>query len=231
MNGIPAASEDILVSRDLILAEYTGGPLHIAHTSTKGAVRLIRGAKARGVRVTAEVCPHHLVLTEEAVRGFDTNTKMKPPLRTEEDRQALLEALKDGTIDAIATDHAPHAYEEKETEYDAAAFGIIGLETAVGLMFTHLVKRKILSLEQLVEKMAVIPRKILNLPENAIRTKATANLTILNPNHTWRVDKSLFLSKSRNTPFDGAELACKSMGVVNKGQIFYDRSLQKESVR
>ena len=226
MKAIPPISEDICVARDVMVAGYTGGKLHIAHVSTKGAVQLIREAKKRGVRVTAEACPHHFVLTDEAVRTFDTNTKMKPPLRSEEDRKAILAGLKDGTIDAIATDHAPHSIEEKETEYDAAAFGILGLETAVGLVFTHLVNKKALTLQQMVEKMAVLPRKILNLPENPIQEGSPANLTILDPGMTWKVDKTLFESKSSNTPFDGCELTGKSVGVVNNRLLFLDPSLR-----
>jgi dihydroorotase len=180
---------------------------------------MIREAKARGVRVTAEVCPHHFVLTDEAVRSFDTNTKMKPPLRTEADREALIEGMKDGTIDAIATDHAPHAFEEKETEYDAAAFGIVGLETAVGLVFTHLVEKKLLTLERAVSMLTVVPRSLLNLPAPMAEGQA-ANLSILDPGAEWRVDKKAFQSKSQNTPFDGWTLKGRSVGVINNGQMY-----------
>ena len=220
LRGIPPISEEIHVARDLLVAEYTGGPLHIAHVSTKGAVRLIREAKKRGILVTAETCPHYIVLTDEAVRSFDTNTKMKPPLRSEEDQKAILNGLKDGTIDVIATDHAPHSIEEKETEYDAAAFGIIGLETVVGLVMTHLVNKNVLTLSDVVEKMAILPRKILHLPENRIEEGGNANLTILDPDLKWIVDKTTFQSKSRNTPFDGWDLAGGCFGVVNHGKLF-----------
>jgi len=221
LRGIPSISEEIHVARDLLIADYTGGPLHIAHVSTKGSVHLIREAKKRGISVTAETCPHYLVLTEEAVREFDTNTKMKPPLRTEEDRKALWVGLKDGTIDVIASDHAPHAIEEKETEYDAAAFGIVGLETALGLMMTYALRKKVLTLPELVKKMAILPRKILNLPENRIQEGSLANLTIVDLNKKWTVDRTQFHSKSRNTPFDGWPLEGASFGVVNNNQLYY----------
>jgi len=219
MRGIPTISEDIHVARDILVAEYTGGHLHIAHVSTMGSVRLIREAKNRGVRISAETCPHYLVLTDEAVRSFDTSTKMKPPLRTEEDQKALLEGLKDGTIDVISSDHAPHPVETKETEYDAAAFGVIGLETLVGLIMTHIIGKKVITLSDMIEKMAINPRKILNLPDNRIEEKHAANITLLDPNQKWTVDRGMFQSQSQNTPFHGWELQGKSMGVVNNGQI------------
>jgi len=222
MRGIPSVAEDVLVARDLLIAEYTKGLLHIAHVSTGGSVRLIREAKARGVRVTAETCPHYMVLTDEAVRGFDTNTKMNPPLRTLDDQNALIEGLKDGTIDAIATDHAPHAVQEKETEFDAAPFGILGLETAVGLMLTHLVRSKRLSLEDLIHKMSIQPRKILNLPEVHIQKGADADLTILDTEYTWKVDANRFESQSRNSPFHGWELVGTSVGIVHR-HFFYNK--------
>ena len=220
MRGIPTISEEVHVARDILVAEYTGGPLHIAHVSTLGAVRLIREAKSRGVKVSAETCPHYLVLTDEAVRSFDTNTKMKPPLRTEENRQALLEGLKDGTIDVIASDHAPHTIEYKQTEYDAAAFGILGLETALGLIMNHIVGKDILTITEMIEKMAVLPRKILNLPENRIEQGRQANFTLIDPDLSWTVDKQKNVSKSKNTPFHGWELKGRSVGVLNKGQIY-----------
>lgn len=220
MKGIPSISESIDVARDLYLAEYTGGFIHIAHVSTEEAVSLIRNAKKKGVQVTAETCPHYLVLTDEAVRGYDTNTKMKPPLRTEQDRQALLQGLTDGTIDVIATDHAPHTIDDKDVEYNVAAFGIVGLETAVGLILTHVVNKKILSLSDLIQKMAIQPRTILNLPQDAVKSGEKANLTILNTEWHWTVDKNRFLSKSRNTPFDQMELDGRSAGVYNNSQLF-----------
>lgn len=221
MPSIPSIAEEIAVARDLLVAEYTGGPLHIAHVSTAGAVRLIRDAKKRGVKVTAETCPHYLVLTDQAVRTFDTFTKMNPPLRSETDQKALMEGLKDGTIDVIATDHAPHAFEDKECEFKIAAFGIVGLETVLGLMMTNLVGKKALSLEELIEKMAILPRKILGLPENKIVKGKNANLTIIDPHHSWTVDSGKFESKSKNMPFQGWKLKGKAFGVINQGKIIY----------
>jgi dihydroorotase len=220
MRGIPSISEEVAVARDLTVAEYTQGPLHIAHVSTEGSVRLIREAKARGVRVTAETCPHYLVLTDEAVLDFDTNTKMNPPLRTEKDRLALIDGLRDGTLDAISTDHAPHAAQEKETEFDAAPFGIIGLETAVGLALSKLVRTRALTLENLIDKLSVQPRKIFRLPEIRIREGAPANLTVLDTECRWKVDVNGFESKSRNSPFHGWELIGKSVGIVHRRTFF-----------
>ena len=174
IRGAPAAAEDVMVARDLLLAELTGAHLHIAHLSTAGAVRLVREAKARGVRVTAEVTPHHLVLTDEAVRGFDPNTKMNPPLRTKRDADAVLEALADGTIDCIATDHAPHAVSEKEGEFDQAPFGIVGLETAVSVLLDRLVRPGLLPLATLVSRLSADPARLLGLPGGSLRPGAPA---------------------------------------------------------
>jgi len=214
LRGIPAISEEIAVDRDIRIAEYVRGRIHVAHVSTAGSVRLIREAKARGVRVTAETCPHYLVLTDEAVLGYDPNAKMNPPLRTEEDRSALWEGLKDGTIDAVATDHAPHSPEEKDVEFDAAPFGIIGLETAVGLLLTHGVHKRRMTLRDLVLALSVEPRRVLGLPEAAIREGAEANLTFLRTDAAWTVDRDAFFSKSRNTPFHGWTLKGRSAGVM-----------------
>jgi len=223
MSSIPSIAEDIIVARDLLIAEYTGGFLHLAHISSGGAVQLIREAKSRGVRVTAETCPHYLVLTDEAVRGFDTFTKMNPPLRSKEDQKMLIQGLKDGTLDAIATDHAPHAVEDKECEFQYAAFGIIGLETALGLIWTHLIEKRKLTLKQLILNMSVNPRKILQLPDNKIEKGALANLTLIDPNIHWTVDSAVFESKSINTPFQGRELKGKAVGVINQGKwVFTD---------
>ena len=219
LKGIPSISESVAVARDLMIAEFTAGQLHVAHVSTAASVRLIREAKTRGVRVTAETCPHYLVLTDDAVRGYDPNLKMNPPLRSEADREALWEGLKDGTLDAVATDHAPHSSEEKDSEFDAAPFGILGLETAVGLMFTHGVHRKRMTLRELVLKMAVNPRKILSLRDARIREGGEANLTLLQPDLAWTVDREAFRSKSRNTPFHGWALKGRSMGIVHNGQL------------
>jgi len=204
--GVPAAAEEAVVARDIILAELTGAHVHIAHLSTAGAVRLVRDAKARGVRVTAEVTPHHLVLTEEAVRSFDPNTKMSPPLRSKRDTEALLEALTDGTIDCIATDHAPHALSEKEGEYDRAAFGVVGLETAVAVLLDRLVRPGLLPLDTLVARLSRDPARLLNLPGGTLAPGTRADVTILDLERELTVDPPRFQSKSRNTPFAGWRL-------------------------
>ena len=201
--GRPAAAEEVMVARDLCLAELTGAHVHIAHISTAGAVRLVRDAKARGIRVSAEVTPHHLVLTEEAVRGYDPNTKMNPPLRTKRDQEALLEALTDGTIDCIATDHAPHALSEKEGDFDQAAFGIVGLETAVSVLLDRLVRPGLLSLHTLIERLTAGPARLLNLPGGSLTPGVDADVTILDLERELTIDPAGFHSKSRNTPFGG----------------------------
>jgi dihydroorotase len=203
LSGWPAAAEEIMVARDILLAELTGAHVHIAHASTAGTVRLLRDAKARGIRVTAEVTPHHLVLTEEAVRGYDPNTKMSPPLRTRRDADTLVEALADGTIDCVATDHAPHALSEKEGEYDQAAFGIVGLETAVSLLLDRLVHPGRLSLSTLIARMSADPARLLNLPGGSLAPGTPADITLLDLDRELTIDPTRFHSKSRNTPFGG----------------------------
>jgi dihydroorotase len=215
--GIPSLCEELMVARDLRLAEFTGGRLHFAHISTKESVELIRTAKKRGVKVTAEVTPHHLFLSDKTVEGFNTNAKMNPPLRTEEDRQVLIEALIDGTIDCIATDHAPHSPEEKEDDFNTAPFGIIGLETALCLVLTELLHKNKINWNILVERMAIKPREILNLPTNAISLGNKANLAIIDPELEWEVNPEKFKSLSRNTPFKGWKLKGKAWGIYNKG--------------
>jgi len=224
MRGIPNISEEIHVARDIMTAAYTKGKLHIAHVSTQGSVQLIREAKKRGVRITAETCPHYFVLNDDAVRSFDTNTKMKPPLRTEADRLAIIAGLKDGTLDVIATDHAPHTVVEKDTEFDAAAFGIVGLETAVGLVLTHLLDKEVITLKDIVQKMSINPRKILRLDEVKIEKKYAANLSIFDLNASWKVDKTRFFSKSKNTPFDGWQMKGSGFGVYNNSQLFLNKA-------
>jgi dihydroorotase len=220
LHGMPAVAEEIMISRDIMLAEYTEGRFHVAHISTAKSVDLVRQAKKKGIKVTAEVTPHHFVLTDEAVRGYDTNTKMSPPLRTEQDRLAMCEGLKDGTIDVIATDHAPHSIEEKEAEYIFAPFGIIGLETALALSMTHLVRNNYLSIPKMIEKYAVKPYQILNLLPPAIKAGQRANLTIFDPKMKWKIDPLKFLSKSSNTPFSDWEVEGKPFSVINHNQIF-----------
>ncbi len=201
--GAPAAAEEVMVARDLILAELTGAHVHIAHLSTAGAVRLVRDAKARGVRVTAEVTPHHLTLTDETVRAFDPNTKMNPPLRSKRDREALIEALAEGTIDCVATDHAPHALSEKEGEYDHAAFGVIGLETAVAVLLDRLVRPGLLPLDTLVARLSCDPARLLGVPGGSLSPGSPADVTILDLERERTVDPARFQSRSRNTPFAG----------------------------
>lgn len=219
--GIPTISEEIMIARDILLAEYTGGHVHIAHISTAGAVELVRQGKARGVNVTTEVCTHHFTLTDKAVedRDFDTNTKMHPPLRTASDIEAIKTGLKDGTIDAICTDHAPHASFEKEVEYVAAPFGILGLETAWGLTGREIVKSGVLSMSEAVNKMTVAPRGILNLPVPRIEEGAPANLTIFDATTEWTFEKEHIQSKSANTPFVGAAMVGKAWATYNKGHL------------
>ena len=201
LKGIPNAAEEVMVARDILLAESTGCSLHLAHISTAGSVRLIRQAKIRGVKVTAEAAPHHFTLTEEAVQGYNTNAKVNPPLRRQEDVEAVREGLKDGTIDVIATDHAPHAYHEKDVEFQYAANGLIGLETAVGLVFSQLVQSGFLSVTQAIAKLASNPRRILNLPGGKLAKGGVADITIIDPNLSWVVDPAKLQSKSKNTPF------------------------------
>lgn len=201
--GQPAAAEDVMVARDIILAELTGAHLHVAHISTAGSVRLVRDAKARGVRVTAEVTPHHLLLTDEVVRSYDSNCKMAPPLRSKRDVEACLEALVDGTIDCVATDHAPHALSEKEGEFAEAANGIVGLETAVPLLLDRLVRPGVLDLATLVTRLSTGPARLLNLPGGSLAPGAAADITILDLERTWTVDPAAFRSRGRSTPFAG----------------------------
>jgi len=203
LSGQPAAAEDVMVARDIILAELTGAHLHVAHISTAGAVRLVREAKARGVRVTAEVTPHHLLLTDDAVRTYDPNCKMAPPLRTKRDVEACLEALVDGTIDCVATDHAPQALSEKEDEFAEAANGVVGLETAVPLLLDRLVRTGVVDLPTLVTRLSTGPARLLNLPGGSLAPGAAADVTILDLEQGWTVDPATFRSRSRNTPFAG----------------------------
>jgi dihydroorotase len=203
LSGQPSAAEDVMVARDIILAELTGAHLHIAHISTAGAVRLVREARARGVRVTAEVTPHHLVLTDEAVRSYDPNCKMAPPLRTKRDVEACLEGLIDGTIECVATDHAPHATSEKEGEFAEAANGIVGLETAVPILLDRLVRPGVVDLPTLVARLSTGPARLLNLPGGSLAPGAAADVTILDLERAFTVDPAAFQSRSRNTPFAG----------------------------
>jgi dihydroorotase len=223
VRGIPCISEDIAVSRDLLLAEYTGARIHIAHVSTAGSVRMIRDAKKRGVKVTAETCPHYFTLTDEDIGMYDTNKKMNPPLRTADDRAAILEGISDGTIDCIASDHAPHVPEEKDVEFDAAAFGVIGLETSLAVVLTYLVNKNILLPADMVEKMSLMPNKILGLNGGTLSVGAAADITVIDPDVSWVVDPHQFFSKSRNTAFDGYNLKGYVSYTILDGRIVYER--------
>jgi dihydroorotase len=221
LKGIPAEAEEIMVIRDILLARLTGGHVHLAHMSTKGSVELIRWGKERGIRVTAEVCPHHLSLTEESVRGYETNAKMNPPLRTAKDVEALREAVKDGTIDLIATDHAPHHYDEKEREFADAPNGIVGLETALAVVVTNLVEKGGLSFSDLVDRMACSPARLFNLPGGSLKRNAIADVTVFDPSERWKVDPSKFLSKGRNSPYTGMTLVGRAACTIVAGSVVY----------
>jgi dihydroorotase len=218
LRGIPNAAEDVMVARDIALAELTGARVHLCHVSTAGAVRMIRNAKQRGVKVTAETCPHYFTLTDEAVRGYNTMAKMNPPLRSSADRDAVRDGLKDGTIDVIATDHAPHAEDEKLEEFDLAPFGIVGLETAVGLAF-GLVRDGILTMEGLVRRMSVTPAAILKVPGGSLNVGAIADISIIDPEEEWTVDATQFRSRSRNTPFHGWKLKGRAVRTIVGGKV------------
>jgi dihydroorotase len=219
LRGIPAAAEEILVARDVALAELTGTPVHIAHVSTAAAVRLIRDAKARGVPVTGEVTPHHLLLTDEALRPYDANAKMAPPLRGKRDVEACREGLADGTLDALATDHAPHAITDKEGELDHAANGIVGLETAVALALTHLVRPGLLDLSTLVARLTTGPARVLGLPGGSLTPGAPGDVTILDLDRAHVIDPSRFLSRARNTPFGGWDCVGAPWATVVGGRV------------
>ncbi|HAG10922.1 MAG TPA: dihydroorotase [Desulfotomaculum sp.] len=222
LKGIPAAAEEVIIARDLILAKETGCRLHIAHVSTAGSVQLIRQAKAWGLKVTAEATPHHFTLTDREVTGYNTNTKVNPPLRTQEDLDAVRQGLRDGTIDVIATDHAPHAREKKEVEYENAPFGISGLETAVGLVWTELVNTGILSPLDAVEKMTINPARILGISKGVLAEGADADLTVIDPARTEKVDPARFVSKGRNTPFAGRTLTGIPVLTIVGGKIVFE---------
>jgi dihydroorotase len=221
LKGIPAEAEEIMAIRDILLARRTGGRVHLCHMSTRGSVELIRWGKDRGIRVTAEVCPHHLSLTEEAVGNYDTHAKMNPPLRTEDDVVALREAVRDGTIDVIATDHAPHHYDEKEREFADAPNGIIGLETALAVNITWLVKSGIIDVATLVDRMSCAPAKVFGLPGGSLARGAPADVTVFDPGAEWRVDPATFLTKGRNTPYAGMQLTGRVLHTIVDGRLAY----------
>ncbi len=219
--GMPAEAEDVMTSRDIALSEATGGHVHLMHVSSAGSVELIRRAKARKVRMTTEVCPHHFTLTDECLRQFDSNFKMSPPLRGQRHVDACIEGLVDGTIDVICTDHAPHALEKKMRELDQAPFGIVGLETALALVVTRLIEPGHLTWSQALEKLTVNPARILGLEggKGTLRTGADADITIIDPDMGWTVDPAKFRSKSVNTPFAGWKLRGKADTVIVGGRI------------
>ncbi|MGH7652309.1 MAG: dihydroorotase [Gemmatimonadaceae bacterium] len=221
LKGVPAEAEEIMVIRDILLARLTGGHVHLAHMSTRGSVELIRWGKERGINVTAEACPHHLSLTEESVRGYDTNAKMNPPLRTARDVEALREAVKDGTIDLIATDHAPHHYDEKEREFADAPNGIVGLETALAVVVTNLVEKGDLDFPTLVDRMSCTPARIFGLAGGSLRSGSAADVTVFDPRVRWKVDASRFLSKGRNTPYNGMTLVGRAACTIVAGSVVY----------
>jgi dihydroorotase len=223
MRGIPSVSEDIVVTRDIMLAGYTGARVHIAHVSTAGSLRVIREAKKNGVNITCETCPHYFTLCDEDVEGYNTNRKMNPPLRTKADREEIIAALADGTIDVIASDHAPHVSEEKDVEFDAAAFGVVGLETSLGVVITYLVDKDILVPSDLVERMSLLPNRILGLDGGTLSIGKPADITVIDPRAKWKVDSSLFYSKSRNTAFEGMELNGFARYTILGGAIVYVR--------
>lgn len=221
LKGVPNEAEEIMAIRDILLARRSGGHIHLCHMSTHGSVELIRWGKERGIDVTAEVCPHHISLTEEAVEGYDTNAKMNPPLRTAADVEALQLAVKDGTIDVIATDHAPHHYDEKEREFADAPNGIIGLETALAVNVTWLVASGIIDLVTLVEKMSCAPARVFHLPGGTLRRGSPADVTVFDPDARWIVDPSRFRSKGRNTPYAGRQLQGRVHLTLVDGRVIY----------
>lgn len=222
LKGIPCVAEDIATARDIMLAEYTGAPIHIAHVSTKGSVRIIREAKSRGVRVTCETAPHYFSLTDDAARGYNTNAKMNPPLREAEDVAAIKQGLKDGTIDCIATDHAPHHLDEKDVEFNVAMNGIIGLETSLPLSL-KLVEEGVLSLNQLVEKMSSNPSNILDLKRGSLKIGVAADITVIDPSFEWVVEADKLASKSKNSPWLGQNMKGAAVATVVAGSLKYER--------
>jgi dihydroorotase len=224
LKGIPSAAEEIMVARDIILAELTGGHVHLCHMSTRGSVELIRRAKEKGLRVTAEATPHHFALTHLRCEGYDTDAKMNPPLREEADREAIRQGLRDGTIDCIATDHAPHHYDAKEREFDQAPNGIVGLETALGLGIRELVSPGILTLPELIARMSTIPARVFRLPGGTLAVGAPADLVVFDPDRRWEVRKDQLHSRSANSPFAGETLTGQAETTVVGGKVVFQRA-------
>ncbi|HTB81137.1 MAG TPA: dihydroorotase [Opitutaceae bacterium] len=221
LRGWPHAAEDIIVARNVILSEYTGGHIHLQHISSKFSVGVIRRAKARGVRITAEATPHHIALTDDALATYDTNFKMNPPLRTEADRQEILAGLRDGTLDCIATDHAPHTTDEKDREFDYAPFGILGLETALPVCLDVLVRQNKFKLPYVIDLMTRKPAQILKLPAGTLAPGAAADLTLFDPDEKWRYDAKAGFSKSSNSPWHGQTLTGRVKATVVAGRVVF----------
>ena len=229
LRGVPAAAESVMVARDIELAAVTGGHVHFAHLSARRSIELVRQAKARGVRATCETCPHYFTLTDEAVRGFEARAKVNPPLKTKDDIAAIIEGLRDGAIDTIATDHAPHATWKKAAEFDQAPFGLVGLETALALAITHLIEPGHLSWSQLVEKMALQPARVLGISGGTLGVGQPADVTIVDAKREWIVAPERFASKGRNTPFGGWKLRGQARWTIVAGQaVVADGTLQEE---
>lgn len=220
LKGIPRVAEDIATAREVLLAEYTGTPIHIAHVSTKGSVQIIRDAKSRGVNVTCETAPHYFTLTDDAVRGYNTNAKMNPPLREAEDVAAIKQGLKDGTIDCIATDHAPHHIDEKDVEFNEAMNGIIGLETSLPLSL-KLVEEGVLTLQQMIEKMSCNPSKILSLNRGTLGVGSVADITVIDPSRSWTVSAETLSSKSKNSPWIGEGMTGAAAATIVGGKVVF----------
>jgi dihydroorotase len=223
LKGIPSAAEEIMVARDIILAELTGGHVHLCHMSTRGSVELIRRAKEKGLRVTAEATPHHFALTHHRCEGYDTDAKMNPPLREEADRDAIRQGLRDGTIDCIATDHAPHHYDTKEREFDQAPNGIVGLETALGLGIRELVSTGLLTLPELIARMSTVPARVFHLPGGTLAVGAPADLVVFDPDRRWEVRKGQLHSRSANSPFAWETLTGQADTTVVGGKVVFER--------
>ena len=228
--GVPAASEETLVARDVILAQLTGGHVHIAHLSTAGAVQSVRLARKNGVKVTCEVTPHHIALTDEAVQSFSTNLKMNPPLRSAGHRDAILEGIADGTVDAIATDHAPHHFDEKNVEFDLAPFGVIGLETAFGVCYDRLVREKVIKLPRLIDLFSTGPARVFDLPGGTLRAGSIADVTLIDVDDRYQVT-SAFRSKASNSPFVGETLHARVVATIVGGDVRYDARVPKTTGR
>ena len=219
LKGIPRAAEEVMIAREIVLAETLGKRVHICHVSTKGGVRLLRDAKARGVAVTAETCPHYFALTDDIILSYDANTKVNPPVREAEDVEAIKEGLKDGTLDCIVTDHAPHHADEKNVEYDLAAFGISGIETSFSLSYTHLVKGGVLTLGQLAERMSGAPARILGLEGGVLKEGGVADIMLADLNEKYVIDSRKFVSKGKNTPFNGSEVYGRVKATIVDGKV------------